>query len=139
MATAAHCVALPARLYADLLGKPFARGARGPEAYDCLGLALEMARRLGYRFPDFVSCEDTLHAELGQGACSLADCPRIAVPEPGCVALLRMGPDQHHLAFFIDRFRMIHTTAATGCVIERALEPLWKRRILGYYRLEGNR
>lgn len=128
---------MQARIYADLLGKPFARGARGPESYDCLGLALEIARRLGYRFPDYVSDEATLHAELGAGGCSLADCPRIAAPEPGCVALLRMSADQHHLAFLTDRYRMIHTTQTTGCVLERILEPMWQRRIMGYYRLEA--
>ncbi len=124
------------RIYADLLGKPFARGARGPAAYDCLGLALEIARRLGRRFPAFVSSEEELHAQLGAGACSLADCPRVSRPDPGCAVLLKMAPDQHHIAFMIDRFRMIHTTEATGCVIERTLEPMWARRIMGYYKLE---
>jgi hypothetical protein len=130
--------AVQARIYADLLGKPWRRGARGPEAYDCLGLALEIARRLGRTFPAYVSTEAELHAQLGSGGGTLADCPRIAAPEPGAVALLRMSVGEHHLAFLVDRYRMIHTTEATGCVVERILEPMWQRRIMGYFRLEGS-
>jgi len=32
---------------ADLIGKPFLARARGPNAYDCFGLTLEMLRRVG--------------------------------------------------------------------------------------------
>jgi cell wall-associated NlpC family hydrolase len=41
--------------YIDLLGKPFERGARGPNSYDCYGLAIEMFRRAGIVVPDFTS------------------------------------------------------------------------------------
>lgn len=41
--------------YFDLLGKPFVRGARGPDTYDCYGLAMEMFRRAGIVVPDFTS------------------------------------------------------------------------------------
>lgn len=34
--------------YLDLVGKPYKVGARGPDAYDCMGVALEVLRRLGH-------------------------------------------------------------------------------------------
>lgn len=125
------------KLWLDLLGKPFERGARGPEAYDCLGLAIEIARRCGRQVPDYVSDEATLHAQLAAGGSALADMPQIPRPVPGCVVLLRMSPTQHHLAFMVDSYRMIHASAKIGCVIERVVSPLWQRRIIGYYSLEG--
>lgn len=37
--------------YTDLLRKPFELGARGPEHFDCLGLAYEVLRRVGKTVP----------------------------------------------------------------------------------------
>ena len=126
---------LSAQLFSDLIGKPFVAGARGPASYDCVGLAVEMARRLGKQVPDYVSSEAELHSQLAAEGAALADCPQIPRPVPGCAVLLRMTPSQHHLSFMVDEYRMIHTTAATGCIVERLNSPLWQRRVLGYYSL----
>ena len=127
---------LKPEIFVDLLGKPFVEGARGPAGYDCVGLALEMARRLGKQVPDYVSSEAELHRQLAADAAALADCPQISRPVPGCAVLLRVSPSQHHLALMVDEYRMIHTTAKTGCVIERVNSALWQRRVIGYYSLE---
>ena len=129
--------ALAASIYADLLGKPFVAGARGPQTYDCVGLAMTIAQRLGKQVPNYVSSEAELHAQLGSGGTTLADCPQIPRAVPGCAVLLRISPTQHHLAFMVDESRMIHTTQATGCVIERVNSPLWQRKVIGYYSLEA--
>lgn len=40
----------------DLIGRPFARGGRGPDAFDCWGVVLEVRRRLGLALPpDYAS------------------------------------------------------------------------------------
>ena len=36
----------------DLLGKPYKEGARGPDYYNCYGLAIEVAKRMGHTVPD---------------------------------------------------------------------------------------
>lgn len=131
--------ALPLELYKDLLPKPFIDKGRGPDGYDCVGLAIEVARRLGKQVPDYVSSEEELHAQLGKGAATFADLPKIPRAEPGCVVLLRMRPDQHHLAIMIDEYRMLHASRQTGCVVERVLSPLWSRKVIGYYRLEASK
>jgi hypothetical protein len=44
----------------DLVGLPFVRGARGPLAFDCWGVVLEIRARLGLRVPpDYASGELT--------------------------------------------------------------------------------
>jgi hypothetical protein len=125
------------KLFMDLLGKPFVKQGRGPDAFDCVGLALEMARRLGYKLPDYVSSEEVLHQQLGAAGATFADMPQIPRPVPGCIVLLRMRPDMHHIAFMVDEYRMIHVSGSTGCVIERVLSPLWQRKIVGFYSLEA--
>jgi cell wall-associated NlpC family hydrolase len=120
-------------VYADLVGKPWSEGARGPEAYDCLGLAIEIQRRRGFTVPDFLSSEAELHRQLAGGG-FLAGCKKLEAAEYGCVVLFRTGIHEHHLGTMIARHRMIHTTAQTrGAVIEPILGPLWERRILGFY------
>jgi len=126
---------LPARLYADLVGKPFAAGGRGPDVFDCVGLAAEIQRRRGLAVPVFSSSEAELHRQIAAGG-FLADCQRVRKPEPGCVALLKMGLHEHHLGTMVSQHRILHTTAQTrGVVVESILGPLFKNRILGFYLL----
>lgn len=120
-------------LYGDLLGKPWREDARGPDAFDCLGLAIEVQRRRGLAVPDFISSEAELHRQMAAGG-FLAGCAKLEAAEPGCVVLLKMGVNQHHMGIMLDRYRMLHTAEGTkGVVVERILGPLWPRRIQGYY------
>lgn len=120
-------------LYGDLLGKPWREDARGPDAYDCLGLAIEVQRRRGLTVPDFVSSEAELHRQQASGG-FLTDCQQLEVAQPGCLALVKTGVNKHHVGIMIDRFRILHTTEQTkGVVVERILGPLWERRIVGFY------
>lgn len=36
----------------DILGKPYKAHGRGPESFDCYGLVIEVAKRLGHTMPD---------------------------------------------------------------------------------------
>jgi cell wall-associated NlpC family hydrolase len=45
----------------DLIGKPFRMLARGPDAFDCMGLVIEIFKRAGIEIPDPV--EDPEGAE----------------------------------------------------------------------------
>ena len=128
--------ALSARLYVDLLSKPFVEGGRGPDTYDCVGLAAELQRRLGRKLPTFLSCEAELHRQLALGGV-LDPCQRLERAAPGCIAFVRMSLGAHHIGTMIDPFRMLHTTAQTRRpVIEPVLGPLWSGRILGFYTME---
>ena len=40
--------------YDDLIGRPFVDGGRGPENFDCWGLATDVFRRHGKILPDFL-------------------------------------------------------------------------------------
>jgi cell wall-associated NlpC family hydrolase len=129
-------MALSFSLYGDLLGKPWREDARGPDAYDCLGLAIEVQRRRGLAVPDFISSEAELHRQMAAGG-FLAGCTKLEAAEAGAVALLKTGVNRHHLGIMLDRYRILHTAEGTkGVVVERILGPLWERRVFGFYLLE---
>lgn len=124
-------------IYADLIGKPFQDDGRGPDVYDCLGLAIEVQRRLGITVPDFLSSEAELHRQIAAGG-FLADCEKLAVAEPGCVVLMRSlgGRANRHLGVMVDRFRMVHASEpAHTVVLERLSSSRWATHILGFYKI----
>lgn len=126
-------MALSFLIWGDLLGKPWKEDARGPDAYDCVGLAIEIQRRRGLTVLDFISSEAELHHQLAEGG-FLAGCEKLDVAEPGCVALIRMGPHKFHLGTMLDRYRMLHARCETcGVVVERMLGSAWERRVMGFY------
>lgn len=129
---------LPARAYADLVGKPFVAGARGPEAYDCLGLATEITRRRGVDVPRYESTAEEFERSVGDGV--LGPCTRIDRARAGCVVLLRSvgGPVSRHIGVMIDPYRMIHASEDAGQVVVEVLaRSVWAKRILGFYFVEG--
>ena len=127
---------MPARQYADLIGKPYAAGGRGPEAYDCLGLAMELATRLGLQIPAFASDEAELHRALAAGG-YLAELERIPAAETRALVLLRSShPAEVHLGVMLDAHWMLHAAEMTGMVVrQRLADTFWKRRVIAFYRL----
>lgn len=118
---------LPASLWIDLLGKPFQEGARGPAAYDCVGLLLELQRRLGIAAPEFASTPAQL-------APALAYWERVSDPQPGDGILLRSDDPPWHVAVVCGGGYMIHAHPSCGVVRERYNAFPWHKRIEGFYR-----
>jgi cell wall-associated NlpC family hydrolase len=120
----------------DLLGKPFAWYARGPEAYDCWGLVLEVARRAGVYLPDEISIRrpQVRSRRMDQ---VFAGFTRIAEPEPYClVTFVLRRRYVGHIGFVLaDGKRFIHVTESQRVSITRLDDVFWRRRIDGYYRV----
>lgn len=104
---------LPARLFADLIGRPYIREASGPDAYGCAGLAIEMQRRQGrliHGMPDDVPAEG-LGEHLAMRRILRGRWTRIVSPEPGCLVFFPADP---HVGTMIDRRRLLHCTEQMG-------------------------
>jgi probable lipoprotein NlpC len=124
--------ALPIAAYAGLVGKPYADNGRGPDAFDCLGLAIAVERAAGFAIPDYASTPEEFAAQHRDGL--LGPCTRIERAVPGAVVLMRDFPDGQHLGVMIDRWRMIHCAKYTGSVvIEQLTRSPFRSRILGFY------
>ena len=124
---------LPMAVWLDLLGKPFEDGARGPAAYDCVGLMLEVERRLGITLPPWGSDPREL-------AGAMAHWEKVTDPQPGD-AILMDAVDQRyrwHIGVVAGGGWMIHAREGVGVVRERHNSFPWHNRVRGFYRANGN-
>jgi cell wall-associated NlpC family hydrolase len=118
----------------DLIGVPFVDGGRGPDGYDCWGLAREVFRREGIELRDYkVCCYDsgavsTLFLE------DLSQWRRCNPPEvPSIVAIKLNFPAVSHVGVYIGDGKFLHTRDKTGVVIERLDATQWRHRVEGFY------
>lgn len=119
--------ALPTSLWLDLLGKPFEKDARGPAAYDCVGLLLEIERRLGRTLPEYDSREGVL-------IIALVDWEPVSDPLSGDAILFRSCDPSWHVGIVTSDGWMIHAHPDCGVVRERYNALPWHNRIEGFYR-----
>lgn len=117
----------------DLIGKPFEYGARGPDKFDCYGLATEVWRRMGIALP-----EKHYPAQQGEIASvlmhSLYQFRRVETPRFGTLICFRLGRFVSHVGIWTAEDQMIHAWEHTGGVTrERLSIQGWTPRIAGYY------
>lgn len=111
--------ALPADLWVDLIGRPFLSGGRGPDAFDCYGLLIEVFRRRGrdvmpHNTPGDGELADFVLATVG------AEWHRIPEPTPGCGLLFRDRGAARHVGIYLGQDRFIHSNSRLGQVaVER--------------------
>lgn len=104
--------------YLDLLGLPYVRGARGPDAFDCYGLAKEMFRRAGNEVPDFHSPGSLEEIEaLISSKCR--KWRRVPVGTVNALITFRVEGFGAHVGFMLTDDRFIHAWEATGITTER--------------------
>ena len=118
---------LPFELYGDLLPVPYLRNGRTLAGLDCVGVFLEIQRRLGRTLPAYESDPAILAASLGKWE-------RIEAPEPGDGILIRSIDPRWHLATAIGAVQMVHGKEGCGVAVERFDSPEYARRIEGFYR-----
>ena len=130
--------ALDASLWRDLVGKRYLADGRGPLAYDCLGLCMEITRRRGFAVPAYQSTRDELQRQYAEGHGALGICRRIVLPETGAVVLIRTDHTSlRHMGIMLDTARMIHASEGPGSVVVEHLgRSIWARRLIGFYRPE---
>lgn len=116
--------------FADLIGLPFKKCARGPDFFDCYGLAMEMQSRLGRKVPDYASPEtaELIHDAIIKNRELWIACG----PVVGAIAAIRIGRDVTHVATVLPFGRMIHSWEKSGGVCVEKLSE-WERRIVGFY------
>jgi cell wall-associated NlpC family hydrolase len=120
--------------FADLIGKPFVLGARGPLAFDCYGLVMEVLARAGQRVPDLLSPKT--HERIASLLADTSQSPDWlpCEPGPGAVITFRSGRYVGHVGVLLPFNKFIHAwESAGGVCVERCSD--WTRRATGHYRL----
>lgn len=117
--------------HADLIGKPFVWGGRGPNHYDCYGLVVEMHRRRGIELPEYTS-----PMNLREIAVLMEGGRPFWVPceeQPGAIVAIRLGGLVCHVGYVLGDDYMLHTWERSGGVLKERLS-VWQTRIEGFYR-----
>ena len=115
----------------DLVGKPFRESGRGPDAYDCWGLAVEVFRRFGIAIPDYrISCESVTSGVMDKRE-QWARCVG-EIPAPALVVFTTAGITDH-IGVYLGAGKFIHAHKSAGVVVAVTNHVFWKRRIEGYY------
>ena len=123
----------------DLIGIPFVSSGRDPKTgLDCWGLVLEVGRRFGKNWPDFL-----IPAEASKQIGIIynfvqSEWLHVVRPEPGAIVGLRLDracmPDvTQHFGVCLDKMCFIHTMQDVGVVITRLDHRFFKNIITGYY------
>jgi murein DD-endopeptidase len=126
--------------YIDLVGKEFEWGGRGPNKYDCYGLAKEIYNRNDLELPEVVSpktCK-TIHEGIMDNIKGVVE--QIDGPEPLCfVGFMFHPPYMSHIGIVLeDLIRFMHISDKTRVCVERLDNLLWKNKITGFYRWKKN-
>lgn len=123
--------------YLDLLGKRFEYGGRGPEAYDCLGLAIECCRRVGKELMDIRGL--THYQEIdGEIKNQLSNFCLIDKPEPFCLVTFKIKPPfVSHIGFVLPScYEFLHITRDSSVNKARLDDLIWKPRIANFVKLK---
>lgn len=122
------------RRIADLIGKEFLDGGRGPDHYDCWGLVAEVFRRFGIQVPDYkISCEakTEINGQINSERKKWERCTG-EIPVPALVVFMENGIC-NHTGIHIGNKQFIHARERTGVAIENMDSVIWKKRIEGVY------
>lgn len=125
-------------MYNDLIGKKFKYHGRGPDEYDCLGLAIEVLQRNGINMMDFQTYKGNFRsvAETITNAKLVENCVKISKPEKLSIVTFKIVSDfVSHIGIVIDNYlSFIHILEGTHVTIEKLHHPTWIRKIEGYYK-----
>lgn len=124
--------------YIDLLGSKFQYGAKGNGYYDCYNLCKEVYRRIGAKLPEFYSPteRDLIDAIIKNEMEDIVE--KVDKPEKfAFVGFTLDGKHLTHMGVIIDdEGRFIHILEKSGVSVERLSDDIWKKKIVGFFRLK---
>ena len=120
-----------------LIGKPFAEYGRGPDFYDCWGLAMDVGAILGHKIPDYgsLSYSDPEMIQK-QFRANICDFDALGNPQTGALILFKRVDGGLHFGVVIDGQHFVHVRDdGLGVQICSLNHPLYRQLVKGYYRL----
>lgn len=117
----------------DLIGKPYAVHGRGPDAYDCFGLAIEVCRRYGKILEDSFYDEITSDMErrLIDETKAVIHAERLPGPVEGAVVEFLIAGKPRHVGVCLGDGTFIHALKDLG--VRTSELSAWSKRIEGFY------
>ena len=121
-------------LFNDLFTARYELLARGPDAYDCYGLVLEVSKRLGIDLPENILYT---HANDAQESFEAQRDNFILLtrPELYCLVAIEYIPGYiTHVGIMITREKFLHMTRAHGVLLTSLNDLRWKTKLRGFYK-----
>jgi len=116
----------------DLIGKPFQWQGRGPNAYDCWGLTLEVMSRLGINCDyvlSFGKMDFEVINEYIENSRASPKWQEVSHPKKGDVLICGTSRQWAHVCPFVDESSVLHITKGQAGVIRLDPRVLYR---LGY-------
>lgn len=116
----------------DLLGKRYLHGGRGPDAYDCAGVFLEVQRRGGRVFPDYLRVailpeeEELLISETKAAIKAV----KVEKPNELDAIVFYVSGRPRHVGVYLENGLFIHCWFPGVMISELST---WKKKVEGYY------
>lgn len=105
----------------SLLGRPWLSGARGPDAFDCWGLLVEVYRKGGIALPLYpnIDAKNTLAVarKVSEG---VSEWTQLAEPEHLCAVGLSAGRHIHHVGLWLatEGGGVLHSASGRGVTFQ---------------------
>ena len=105
--------------YSDLLGTPFRLWGRGKDGIDCLGVVIEIHRRLGNDIPDpLIELHTAFNETEVLTACKAGPwCEVVGGYEIGDVPIFRDNAGRIHVGVLVTNSHMLHATETHGVIV----------------------
>lgn len=112
------------------MGKRYEKAGRGPDAYDCFGLFMDVQQNVFDVFvPDVLGDEYRAAIELQR-----ANWRQCEAAIEGDAILFRIGSRDLHIGVALNNKDMLHAHHTGGVCVEPWNHILWKKRVLGIFR-----
>jgi len=117
--------------YRKYRGTPYRKMGRSPSGLDCWGLLVAYFYEVhGLVLPDPAMQNGP---ELEAILMDAGDWEPIEKPEPECGIYMRVA-GLGHVGVCQEGGRFLHCSRDVGVVVEQLDTPMWRKRVLGYYR-----
>jgi cell wall-associated NlpC family hydrolase len=124
----------------SLLGMKFEIGGRGPEKIDCYGVLKYFFSEFGFNLPDYSYMDDwsgKTDLYLQEYANFFRKLGKDEELEIGDVILFNSKENPSHTGIYLGECRFIHAYDKAGTRIDSLVNPLWKGKIYGFFRVKG--
>lgn len=123
------------------IGLNYVENGRGPEGYDCWGLArLVYKEEFGIDLPSFVENYTSSDSEQVSEliARNRENWKSVALPKSGDLALFNVRGHLAHVGIVVDNTTFLHIREGSDSVLESFDSHRWKKRLQGYYTYQAN-
>lgn len=119
----------------DLIGKPYKDEGRGPDSYDCYGLAIEVFRRCGIELPDYKIKPEQVEIidEVIQIHSGWEPVEPKCLPVPCLITLKFNSTCSNHVGTYIGNGKFLHIAKNICVHCSDINSPAWRNNITGYW------